>query len=91
MFIIAELHSPEDKGAALKELMLEGAWSRRREQPIDFSCVGTPAEFKALCERSRVEIQLEFPIIKIVGYPLSPDEPNAALCRRRLGSVSRRR
>ncbi len=74
LFIIAELKSPKDHGANLKKLMLEDAWSRHGEQPIDFSCVGTPAEFRALCEQSLVEIQLEFPIIKIIGYPLSPDK-----------------
>jgi hypothetical protein len=80
MFIIAELHSPEDKGAALKELMLDDAWSRPREQPIDFSCVGTPAEFKARCEQSRVEVRTEMVgrkhlIIHVIGYPLPPHEP----------------
>jgi hypothetical protein len=57
--------------AALKKLMLENARSHYREQPIDFSCAGTPEEFRKLCAESHVEIELEFPIIKIAGYPLS--------------------
>src|SRR5208337_1171794 len=80
MDIIAELQSPEDQDAALKKLRLEDARSRHWEQPIDLSCVGTPAEFRALCAQSRVEVQLEAnsrrqTIINIIGYPLSPDEP----------------
>jgi hypothetical protein len=73
MYIIAELKSPEDLGAALKKLMLESARSRCTEQPIDFSCAGTPAEFRARCAESHVEIQLELPVINIIGYPQSPD------------------
>jgi hypothetical protein len=58
--------------AALKKLILESARSRGgEEKPIDFSCAGTPEEFRKLCAQSHVEIQLEFPIIKVVGYPLS--------------------
>jgi hypothetical protein len=72
MYIIAELKSPEDQGAALKKLFLEDARSRHWEQPIDFSCAGTPAEFRTLCAQYDVEIQLKFPIINIIGYPLPP-------------------
>jgi len=77
MYIIAELKSPEDQGAALKKLMLEDARSRREEQPIDLSCAGTPAEFRARCEQSRVKIDLDADrhIINVIGYPLPPDEP----------------
>ena len=76
MGLIAELQSPEDQGVALKMLMLEDARSRYWEQPIDLSCAGTPTEFRALCEQSRVEIELDAGrrIIKTIGYPLSPDE-----------------
>jgi hypothetical protein len=77
MDIIGELLSPEDQGAAFKELMLMDARSRREEQPIDFSCAGPPAEFRARCDQSRVEIRLDTDkhIINIIGYPLLPDEP----------------
>jgi hypothetical protein len=74
--IIAELHSPNDQGATLKKRFLENARSRcGEERPIDFSCVGTPAEFKALCAQHHVEVQVEFPIINIIGYPLPSDKP----------------
>jgi hypothetical protein len=76
MDTIAELHSPEDQAAALKQFFLEDARSRCwEEQPIDLSCAGTPAEFRALCARSRVEILLDKDrkIINVVGYPF--DEP----------------
>lgn len=66
---------PEDQGAALKKLTLEDARSRCEEQPIDFSCVGTPAEFRAQCAQRHVEVQVEFPIINIIGYPLPSDKP----------------
>jgi len=71
MYIIAELLSPEDQGATLKEAMLRHACSCREEQPIDFSCAGTPAEFRTRCEQSRVVIQLDKnrKIINIIGYP----------------------
>ena len=77
MDIIGELLSPEDQGAAFKELMLMDARSRREEQPIDFSCAGTPAEFRTRCAQRRVEILLDRDrhIINVIGYPLPHDEP----------------
>ena len=78
MDIIFELQSPEDQGAAKKKLALEDARSRyMEEQPIDLSCAGTPEELRTLCDKSRVEIQLDSDglIINVIGYPLSPDGP----------------
>jgi hypothetical protein len=78
MDFIAELQSPQDQGAALKKLLLEDARSRcGEEQPIDFSCAGTPAEFRQRCAENRLEIELDSRrhIIKISAYSLSPDEP----------------
>lgn len=63
MDVVAEELSPKDKGAALKQLALEDAQSRCREQPPDWfqpmnASLGDPAEFKQRWIYGELEIRI---------------------------------
>lgn len=83
MDIIAEALSPNDKGAALKQMALEGARSRYWEQPPDVlspmnASLGTPAEFRQRWIYGELEIRAHagnrrHHVIEI--WRLPPDEP----------------
>lgn len=77
MDVVAEMLSPIDQGAALKQLALTDARSRYWEQPPDFGSLGAPAEFRKRCAESHVEIDSQCNrrehTIRFILYSLPPD------------------
>ncbi|MFL6439336.1 MAG: hypothetical protein ACJ71Q_17300 [Terriglobales bacterium] len=74
MDVAAEVLSPEDKGAALKEYFLQDARSRHSEEPIHIPAeVGSPAELRELLAAGELKVSLKsdrrHKIIEIARLP----------------------
>ena len=78
MDVVAEHLSPKDKGAELKRLFREDAWSRQFESRAEIPAgLGTPEDLKRRLAHREVEIRLKSNrrehVICFVIHPIPPD------------------